>query len=106
MTERIKRNVPILNAIHKCSPLERKQMIKIARPELIHAICDCVLNVAHSKVPISNYQKRKLRKKVNVLQQLSQPKHSAQKKKKLLLQHGEGILTSIIGPIIKAITDI
>ena len=60
MTYRMKKNIPSLHALHKCSAAEQKKFLKSARPELINAICDCVVNVVHGKVSVSNYQKNKL----------------------------------------------
>ena len=103
MTHRMKKHYNMLNAIHQCTPDERKQLLRVAKPELIHAICDCIVNVVYGKVPISNYNKCQLRKKVTVLKKLSSSKEAAAKKKKLLIQHGGGFLSTILGPVLKTI---
>jgi hypothetical protein len=103
MTERIKRNIGMLNAIHSCSKEDKKLLLKAAKPDLVKAVCDCVVNVVHGRVPISNQVKGKLRKKIKVLKELTNPRKSTARKKKLLVQHGGGLLSSILGPIIKTI---
>ena len=57
MIHRMKKQYHMLNALNECSSAERKQLLRIARPELIHAICDCIVNVVYGKVPINNYKK-------------------------------------------------
>ena len=99
----MKKQYHMLNALNECSPAERKQLLRIARPELIHAICDCIVNVVYGKVPINNYKKCQLKKKVAVLKKLSSSKEPAAKKKKLLIQHGGGFLSTILGPVLKTI---
>ena len=70
MTHRMKKHYNMLNAIHQCTLDERKQLLRAAKPELIHAICDCIVNMVYDKAPISNYNKCQLRKKVSVLKKL------------------------------------
>ena len=103
MTQRMKKNYHMLHALNECSPEERKQLLRIARPDLVHAVCDCIVNVVHGKVPISNYKKCQLRKKVTVLKRLSSPKEPAAKIKRLFIQHGGGFLSAILGPVLKTI---
>jgi len=106
MTHRMRKNLPILKALHQCSPAEKKQLLKVARPETINTICDCVANVVHGNIPINSKQKGAFRRKIKVLKVLCDPKRKSTSKKRLLVQHGPGIFTSILGPIIKAITEI
>ena len=82
MTHRMKKNIQLLHALNQCSPAEQKQLLKVARPELIHAICDCIINVVHGKVSVSSYQKNKLRKNIGTVRQLCKHNNSAIKKKK------------------------
>ena len=49
--------------LHKWSPSQRKVMLKSSNPALIHAICDCITNIIHQKIPITAKQKRDLAKK-------------------------------------------
>ena len=106
MTQRMKKNISYLKFLQQCSPSERKQLLKVARPEAVNTICDCIANVVHGNIPINSKQKCQLKKKVNVLKSLCDPKKKSTTKKKLLVQHGAGIFSSILGPIIKAIAEI
>ena len=88
---------------YRCPKKRRKEMLKSYGPAAINAICDCITNVVHGNIPISTQQKGKLRKKIPVLRELIHPKKSAAYKKKLILQHGEGFLSTILGPAIKVL---
>lgn len=100
MTQRMRKNFPMLKALHSCSKSNQKQILKAAKPELIKAVCDCIVNVVYGKVPINTQNKTKLRKKIKVLKELTDPKKPTLRKKKLLVQHGGGILSSILGVVI------
>ena len=107
MTQRIKKNFPMLNALYHCKKaVDRKNILKTANPELIKALCDCVLNVLRCTVPINSHQKKKLRRKKKVLRSLVDPNKSIISKKKLLVQHGGSPLTLLVpllAPVINSL---
>ena len=106
MTHRMRKNIHLLKALQECSTAEQKQLLKVAKPELVHAICDCIVNVVHGRVPINNYQKGKLRKKLGAVKKLCNNKTPASKKKKILVQHGSGFLQAILGPVVRSIAGV
>ena len=55
-------------------------------------------------MPIIAKQKGDLAKKKNVLRTLSSSRIRSPRKKKLLIQHGGGILKTILGTVLKATT--
>ena len=100
MTQRMKRQMPMLNALCHCKATEQKQIFKSAQPDLVKAICDCVTNVIHGRIPISHHQKRKIQHKKKVLRDLANPNKTTTAKKKLLVQHGSGIFSALLKPLI------
>lgn len=106
MTKRIIKNFELIKALDQCNNVEKKQLLKTARPELVNAICDCIHNVLQGKVSISNQQKKKLKLKKKILRQLVDHKNKSSKRKRLLTQHGSGFLSSILGPVIKVIAEV
>ena len=104
MTKRIVKNLELLKALNKCNKPEQKKLLKVIRPEVVNAICDCVQNILKGKIPISSSEKRLLQSKKNVLRQLVDRKNKTVKRKKLLAQHGAGFLGALIGPAIAALT--
>ena len=84
--------------------LKQSVMLKSSNPASIHAICDCITNIIHQKIHVTARQKRDLAKKKNVLRTLSSSRTQTSRKKELLIQHGGGILKTILGTVVNAIT--
>ena len=103
MTKRIVKNLDLLKALNQCNTSEQKQLLKTARPELVNAICDCVHNILQGNIPITQHQKKKLKGRKKVLRQLVLRKNKTARRKNLLVQHGGGFLSSILGPVLKTI---
>ena len=106
MTKRVTKNLELLKALNYCTNAEQKEFVKIARPEVINAICDCILNILNGNVPINTQQKKKLQAKKDILRKLVLRKNKTPERKKLLVQHGNGFLTPILGPVIKALVSL
>ena len=56
MSKRLKKNLPMLQT-YQCSPKERADLLKVAKPDLIYAECGCNTNIAHDRIPILQQQK-------------------------------------------------
>ena len=95
-----------LKLLHKCSPLQRQVLSKSANPALIHAIYDCITNIIHQRIPITAKQKGVLAKKKNVLRTLANSRTKTSRKKKVLIQHGGGILKTILGTVLNVLTSL
>ena len=106
MTNRMLKHSEDLKLLHHCSPSQRKALLKTANPSLVHAICDCITNIIHERIPITSQQKSQLRKKKSVLRTLSKSRTPATRKKKLLVQHGGGILKTILGTVLNALASL
>ena len=106
MTSRMLKQSNNFKLLHKCSPSQRKVLLKSANPALIPAICDSTTNIIHQKMPIIAKQKRDLAKKKNELRTLSSSRIKTPRKKKLLIQHGGRILKTILGTVLNAITSL
>ena len=107
MTQRIKKNISMLNALCHCKSKKQQHILKVAGPDLVKAICDCALNVLRGTIPITSDQKKKLRPFKNVLRSLADPKKTVASKKKLLVQRGGSplMLIPLLAPIIKQVID-
>ena len=106
MTSRILKQPENLKLLHMCSPAQKKTLLKSANPALVHALCNCITNIIHKIIPISAKQKKELAKKKNVLRILSNSRTKTAKKKKLLVQHGGGILKTILGAVLNTLATI
>ena len=91
-----KNHVEYLQLLGKCSPKQRKELLKTSSKEQIDAICECAANAV--KLNLTAQQKKSLNRHSKVLNHLVN-KNSSQSKKKILVQKGEGLpllLASVI----------
>ena len=76
MTSRMLKQSENVKLLYKCSPSQRKFLIKSSIPALIHAICDCITNIIHQKIPITAKHKKGLatkKKRIeNIIKQQNQ----------------------------------
>ena len=106
MAQRLRRNHDFLKLLVKCTPAQRKAILKVADNALVRIICECVLNVLKGTVPVSKPTKKKLlvhKKPPIALAEKSTP---LEKKKKLLVQHGGNFLSVLLPPVLRVLTSI
>ena len=71
---------------------------------LVHCICDCVLNVLRGNIPVKDEEKQRLKKYKDCLRELANKKTS-DKKRKHIIQEGRflgaliPILVSLVGKL-------
>lgn len=104
MSKRLVRYAPYLKKLHQYSPRKRVKWMKqncINDKEFVNCICECARNILGGNVPLSNGQKRTLKKQKNKLRLLSLKKTS-QKRKRQIIQSG-GFLGAILGPVVSVL---
>ena len=89
MVQRLRKNHDFLKLLVKCTPAQRKAILKVADDALVRTICECVLNVLKGTVPVSKPAKKKLLPHKKSLIALAEKSTPLDKKKKLLVQRGE-----------------
>ena len=96
MAHRVHKCQKALEALEKVKDCKHKRnhIIDVAGKELVHCICDCVLNVLNGNIPISEEEKKRLKRHKYSLRELVKKKTS-DKKRKHLIQEG-GFLGAII----------
>ena len=100
MTRRVLKNLDYLKALHCSQKVEKEQLLKHARAEIINAICDCAKNILLGNIDITSNEKKRLQPKKNVLRKLADRKTKFKDRKKLLVQNGSGLLTALLAPVI------
>ncbi|KAL9973270.1 hypothetical protein ACROYT_G019700 [Oculina patagonica] len=78
MAQRLRKNHDFLKLLAKCTPAQRKAILKVADDSLVRSICECVFNVLKETVPVSKPAKRKLltrKKQLIALAEKSTPLH-------------------------------
>ncbi|CAH3025315.1 unnamed protein product, partial [Porites evermanni] len=85
----------------KCTPAQRKAVLKAADDALVRTISECVFNVLKETVPVSKPAKRKLLKHKKALTALAEKSTPLNKKKQILVQHGGNFLSVLLPPVLR-----
>ena len=101
MSTHMRKNLDLLKVLHKAKPKLRKIILKHVEPSCIKAICDVVLNVLKSVIQISATQKRKLARYKHHLRLLTHKATPLDKRRRVLIQKGDGFLTLVLGCVLK-----
>ena len=106
MAQRLRKNHDFLKLLTKCTPAQRKAILKVADDALVRTICECVLNVLKETVPVSKPAKRKLLAHKKSLIALAEKRTPLSKKKKILVQHGGNFLSVLLPPVLRVLSSI
>ena len=106
MAQRLRKNHDFLKLLVKCTPAQRKAILKVADDALVRTICECVFNVLKGTVPVIKPAKKKLLVHKKPLIALAEKSTPLEKKKKLLIQHGENFLSVLLPPVLRVLTSI
>ena len=92
--------IEALKKVQDCKQ-KRNHTIDVAVKELVHCICDCVLNVLNDNIPVSEEEKKRLKRHKYSLRELVE-KNTSDKKRKPLIQEGGflGALIPILGGLV------
>ena len=97
----VKKHADVLCILAKARPKLVKQIIANAEPSLLKSISECSLNILKGVIPLTNNQKRKLRRYKNAMRQLIKKRSINRKKKALMMKGGFiGALLGTIAPIL------
>ena len=90
------RHLPLeqLKLLQKCKV--KRQLLQKCPNSVIKAVCECALNVLKGNVPISKRQKNKLAPYKRTLRRLGDKRFPLFKKRRLLVQKGDGFLSLIL----------
>ena len=96
MAQRLTKNHDFLKLLVRCTPAQRKAILKVADDVLVRTICECVLNVLKQTVPVSKPARRKLLAHKKSLIALAEKGTLLNKKKEILVQHGGNLFKCIV----------
>lgn len=99
-----KKQFPILNALCSLNRDQRKHIIQNAKCDLLKCICECALNILRGNVPISEAEKKKLKKHANLLRKIAE-KRGTWKSKKSLIKKDLTFLPNLLKPILSFFKD-
>ena len=106
MAQRLRKNHDFLKLLVKCTPVQRKAILKVADDALVRTICECVLTVLKETVPFSKPAKKKLLPYKNSLTALAEKSTPLDKKKKLLVQYGGNFKSILLPPVLRVLSSI
>lgn len=103
MSSNVKKHLPVLQVLCRCSPKLRKQLLKNADNNLIRSICECCANVLNGNVVLQNHQLKKLKNIKISLDVISTKQKSIKAKKRTIVQSGGSFLLGLIPAAISTI---
>ena len=103
MSTHMRNNLNVLKVLHKAKPKLQKAILKHAEPSCIKAVCDAVLNVLKNVVKVSTVHKKRIAKHKTHLRLLASKGTSLSKKRKVLVQKGNGFLSLVLGSVLREI---
>lgn len=113
MSENIKKNLPMLIALHCPSKAQKKELLKHLKPVTIKVICKCIIDIINKNIEVNAQEDRKINRNRDIIRKLVNPRTSESKKKKGILVQEGGVflapllalvLGSVAGPLLKGIT--
>ena len=105
MSERIRRNLPLLKLLIKTPICQRKAILCAASDDLITALSEIALNTLKVNIALTPQQVRVLKKKHRLIKSLSNKRVPLRRKKHLVKQSG-GFLGPLLGFAVPLITSL
>ena len=107
MARRLRKNHDFLKLLVKCTPAQRKAILKAAEDALVRTICECYSTyLLKETVPVSKPAKRKLLKHKKALTALAEKSTPLNKKKQILVQHGGNFLSVLLPPVLRVLSSL
>jgi len=101
MSKRLQRHASTLKLLAKAKPKPVSGIIKKSSDDLIKCLCKCSLNLLKVKIPLSQYQKKKLKKYKKPIRDLTK-KSTSIKRKRTIIQRG-GFITALLTTLLPTI---
>lgn len=95
MSARLKRNLPILQALLHASPVQRRLILQTASKELILSVCEVAFNILRGVIPLSTLQYRRLARQKTAIKLVANKKIGVVRKREAINQQG-----GFIGPLL------
>lgn len=93
----------MLYVLSTASPKLRKQILKLAPDDLIHAINEIAYNILHGNHKIRKQMRANLEKYKSDLRKLAKPSRSLGPKRKVLVQSGGAFLPLLISTVLSGL---
>ena len=109
-TVRLRRNIHLLRALHEAKPQRRKELLKVADPDLVECLSDCCHNIIHGNIPLSGRRKKVLIQKKLLVRKVADKKAPIKNRKRVIVsQRGGGFLSvipALLGSVLAAVSSL
>ena len=103
--KRIENNIDYLKVLSKCKKNLRNGIIMNSDKEQIYTLCECILNLLHGNINISEDQFNQLKPYKHTFRKILNNKEKLKSKKKLIVQKG-GFLEILLPAVISGLSAI
>ena len=105
MAQQLRKNHDFLKLLVKCTPAQRKAILKAADDALVRTICECYSTyLLKETVPVGKPAKRKLLKYKKAFTSLAEKSTPLNKKKQILVQHRGNFLSVLLPPVLRVLS--
>ena len=110
MSALVKRHILCIQALNRYKSTKlRRAIIGNADADLLCALAECAYNILKKNIPLSDLQRRRLRKYRTKLHELSQRRTPAARRRRILLQlqvgegQSDGFLSAFLAPLASSV---
>lgn len=105
MSLRLKRNLPLLRALVRATPKERKTLLGHCSSDLILSLCEIALNLLKGRIPLTLTQLKNFKRQKTAIKLFANKRTSLQKKRHAIQQSG-GFLLPLLSIAVPFITSL
>lgn len=98
----VKKHLPILKLLQSAKPKLRKSIISNCDLDFVNTLIECVFNTVKGNIPLTESEKKRLKKFKTVLRKVLKTKGGLCKKRKVIVQNGGTFLPLLLQPIVLA----
>ena len=100
MSQLLCNNSGYLQLLNCCPSHQRDFLLASASPEQVHALCEVCYNLLKGAIPITEFQRDKLKPYRDEIRQLADLSVPFKTKKQILVQHGSGFVRDLMSPLL------
>ncbi|CAB4007616.1 Hypothetical predicted protein [Paramuricea clavata] len=100
------RHKPYLELLGTSEPDQQQALLETASAEQVHCLCLCAENVMKRKYLMPKHVMKKLRPYKNEMLRLADRGKCGRRKKRILVQRGEGFLGLLLSPILESLAEL
>ena len=100
------RHKPFLELLGTSEPDQQQALLETATAEQVRCLCLCVENVMKRKYLMPKHVMKKLRPYKHEMLRLADRGKCGRRKKRILIQHGEGFLGLLLSPILESLAEL